>query len=248
MTANYTKSYYNVGFDVMNGFLKYCDWSSDISFDILKSEKENIRGVFSVYGAINEELEKSVDVQTQLIYTVDGEEKVVLSFVTYDKLVAAFINDENYEEITYSRSRVSDQKSISDSRNDFLVTEEDGRIVAKNTVGDMVYYFETERASTDPDDKLVQMIRKMNRINPRIGRRMKGLRNIFSAGDVDLVNNFLGASIPADQHDNAYRLFEIEKKPVVYQDGSETLHDAYYGKDDSFNLRPKMHKKMKNQF
>ena len=232
-----------------NDGVENCDWSSDINFEIIKNEHEEFSGSFKVMSLINEKGEKLIAIRPLVEYIVDGDGVVSISFEGDKETFRAFINDKySYEEIIYRPyvlnsdsydgilncpSVIIDKRTSSDKISEYEVYEARRMITALNNVGTTSFGYESERSFDDKNERLAQMVRKMNRVNPRIERRIRGLREIYNVEGIDLINNLLAVSVDPEQYDNVYNLMGFKREPLVYQDGSTDLSTAYF--DRSFN-------------
>ena len=92
------------------------------------------------------------------------------------------------------------------------------------------------------------MIKLMHRHDTSLKRRVNEARSIFTANNCDLLSNTIGVCSPLND-ENLFEYLDVPKPSLTYQNGSDNLRDAYFGKDDSeFTLAPKMRRTLKRKF
>ena len=256
LKAEYKRSFYNVGFDIMSGGLKYCDWDSSINFEIYKNRDEKYKGTFITEASINENGTRSINALALLDYLLDEESIAHVDFTSFGnvRFVMTILDEVGFDQIVYKSNLLTHKRSTEDGGDvDYHIFEDDGEIVVENSMaqdGKEVYAGDLDReiAQKDDQEKTKQMIKLMHRHDTSLKRRVNEARSIFTANNCDLLSNTIGVCSPLND-ENLFEYLDVPKPSLTYQNGSDNLRDAYFGKDDSeFTLAPKMRRTLKRKF
>lgn len=257
LNAKYKRSFYNVVFDKSNGAVKYCTWISNINFDIYKHNDEKYKGSFLTDATIDENGKRNIEAQLSIGFMLDDKEVSHVGLMSFgDGNYKMSIEDDiGYDEIYYDHRCISHKRKTNDGGDiETVVVEDDGIIAVINDVSqdeNQVFYGNITEEVAEPkiEDKRKQMIRMMSENNPDLKKRVNDIRSFFSANDCDLLNNAIDTCFVTSSNEDVLELLGLSDKKITYQNGSNNLRDAYFGKDsEEFKLSPKMHRKLKKKF
>lgn len=254
LNAQYKMSYYNVDFDIINGGVNYCSWGNYISYDIYKHRDEKYSGSFIIEGSIDENGKKYVAAQSSLKLMLDDEDVMAITLASFDNdnFVMSILDDCGYDEITYRPNRLSHIRTTEDGEDSsFLVHEKDDSIIIENDIfqnDNLIFNGDLDKELAIGNNKTQQMINMMNKHNPSLKRRVGDASRIFTSNNCNLLTNAVNTCFATAQNEDVLELLGLSDKKITYQNGSNNLRDAYFGKDsEEFNLSPKMHRKLKKK-
>lgn len=168
--------------------------------------------------------------------SIEGSE--IIDIMPWNDLMGYIIHDikrggEVAGKYSYRRyAGVFKSSEHSEMLSTFLMEENDGNVTSHSD------NFEKCSKSECSSDLLVQKGMLMQELDPAMFEEIGNLRDLFMVGDVSLFDNLVSVCYDSYTNEEVKALLGVERKPFVYQDGSDNLISAYYGidKENSFGV------------
>lgn len=103
-----------------------------------------------------------------------------------------------------------------------------------------------EKDSKDSsEDNIKQIGLLMHSIDPRMYSVIYHLKELLTIRDLSLLDNLYSICYDSYSDEDLRALLGINRKKIVYQDGSSTLHSAYFGDNNQYTISNTMIKQKK---
>jgi len=228
-------------------------WSSKIAFDIQKQNHANLLGDFIISASVNLMSELSCSCHSLIMYAAD-KENIVLEISRNSRMFRLNISSENHKEIIEVMpwdnlngfiKHVISKGKYDPKRYRCEYDKYTGIFTTGEETSDRLHVFLSERkwnkeiscksefplkvGDEKSEELVIQKGMLMHKLDPDMFDRIKDIKELLTIGDISLLDNLVSVCYDKYTNEELSALLGIERKPMVYQDGADSLIDSYFG-------------------